>query len=80
MIDVQVCAEHEVDRLRPDTGPRETFEKPAPLPAVKVRQRAFLVLADARIDQDRSARRTEHKALNGEVQQAAFKIRMVGLQ
>ena len=81
VIDVQVGAEHEVDRLRLDTGLGETFEEPALVTAVKVRNEGpLLALADAGIDQDRSARCTEHKGLDGEDQHAAFQIRMVGLK
>src|SRR5262249_46548148 len=80
VIDVQVGAEHEVDRLRPDAGLRETFEEPAPVAAGKVRNEGpLLALTDAGIDQDRSARCMEHEGLDGEDQHAAFQIRVVGL-
>jgi hypothetical protein len=52
-----VGAEHQVDRLRLDTGLPETLEEPAMVAAVKVRKQGrLLALTDTGIDQDRSAR------------------------
>ena len=81
VIDVQVGAEHEVDRLRFDTGLRETFEETTMVAAAKVRNKGpLLALTDTGIDQDRSARTMEHKGLDGEEQHSAFNIHMLGLK
>ena len=54
MVDMQVGAEHNGDRLRPDTGFRQTIENAAALPPMKLlNERPFLVFTDATIDQDR---------------------------
>src|SRR5713226_9477795 len=68
MVPVQMRAHDEVDLFRLYPEPAEVVDERA-LHAVELRpRRAFLVVADARIDEDRMTPRAHHEAVKAEDQ------------
>ena len=81
MVDVQMGAEHRVDRLRCDAGgaqPVEPARAGAPVPGRDLRP--VLVLADAGIDQDRPPAQAQDEALDREAQHVAGEVDEIRLE
>ena len=81
MIDMQMGAEHEVDRGGINAGPPQPVEEAASAPLMPGRDLGtILAFADAAVDEDRSSSRSKQKALDRESRLVAVADKKLGLQ